>query len=222
MSSFLEPVAQESTPSIVAEKLRQAIAHGEFEPGEQLGEAELARRLGVSRGPLREGMQRLTQEGLLVSIRNRGLFVTEMNPDEVGDMYLAREAIERAATRKILRGEPSEYAAAGEVLLAIVDEMAAAPTPTGMTEADISFHERLVELADSPRLYRMHQTYLVETRMCMHAQTDGYPTPGDRVAEHRALACAIQSGDVHLSDKLLINHMEDAVDRLNNTLATHH
>jgi DNA-binding GntR family transcriptional regulator len=78
MSSFIGPLVQESTPSIIAEKLRQAIAHGELKPGAQLGEAELARKLGVSRGPLREGMQRLTQEGLLVSIRNRGLFVIEV------------------------------------------------------------------------------------------------------------------------------------------------
>jgi len=68
MSSFIGPLVQESTPSIIADKLRQAIAHGELKPGAQLGEAELARKLGVSRGPLREGMQRLTQEGLLVSM----------------------------------------------------------------------------------------------------------------------------------------------------------
>ena len=66
MTSFIGPLVQESTPSIIADKLRQAIAHGELKPGAQLGEAELARKLGVSRGPLREGMQRLTQEGLLV------------------------------------------------------------------------------------------------------------------------------------------------------------
>src|SRR5699024_9970523 len=51
-SEFIAPLAQESTPSIIADKLRQAIAHGHLETGAQLGEAELARRLGVSRGPL--------------------------------------------------------------------------------------------------------------------------------------------------------------------------
>ena len=51
MTSFIGPLAQESTPSIIADKLRQAIGHGELKPGAQLGEAELARRFGVSRGP---------------------------------------------------------------------------------------------------------------------------------------------------------------------------
>ena len=115
MTSFIEPLEQQSTPSIIAHKLRQAIGHGELKPGTQLSEAELARKLGVSRGPLREGMQRLTQEGLLVSIRHRGLFVINMTPDDIRDMYLAREAIERAAAHKILEGD---HAAAGDALLA--------------------------------------------------------------------------------------------------------
>ncbi len=211
MTGFIEPLVQESTPGIIAEKLRQAIAHGELQPGMQLAEAELARRLGVSRGPLREGLQRLTQEGLLVAIRNRGVFVADLTADDVQDMYLAREAIERAATRRILQGH---HIAAGDALLAIVAEMAAVSEPDEISEVDIRFHETLVNLANSPRLSRMHQTYIVETRMCVHALAEMYPSPSDRVVEHHALASAIRAGDTALSDKLLIAHMEDAVERL--------
>jgi DNA-binding GntR family transcriptional regulator len=214
VTSFIEPLAQESTPSIVADKLRQAIAHGELKPGAQLGEAELARKFGVSRGPLREGMQRLTQEGLLVSIRNRGLFVIDMTPDEIRDMYLAREAIERAAARKIVAGD---YEAAGDELLAIVDKMAAAEgDPAAVGEIDIAFHERLVELAHSPRLSRMHKTFITETRMCIHALEETYSASEVRVGEHRTLAAAIRAGDHLHVDDLLMAHMDDAVTRLVN------
>lgn len=213
MTSYIEPLAQESTPSIIADKLRKAIGHGELKPGTQLGEADLARKLGVSRGPLREGMQRLTQEGLLVAIRNRGLFVVDMTADDVQDMYLAREAIERAAARKILFG--NEYKAAGEQLLAIVHEMAAAEgDPAAVGEIDIAFHERLVELAGSPRLSRMHRTYITETRMCIHALEETYTTSEVRVGEHQRLAEAILNGDGLLADDLLIAHMDDAIARL--------
>jgi DNA-binding GntR family transcriptional regulator len=202
---------QQSTPSIIADKLRQAIGSGELKPGAQLSEADLARKLGVSRGPLREGMQRLTQEGLLVSIRHRGLFVIDMTPDDVRDMYLAREAIERAAARKILKGN---YTAAGDALLDIVEQMTAATTPAEVGELDIGFHVRLVQLAASPRLTRMHPTFITETRMCIHALEDSYSTSEVRGEEHRALANAIRSGDLKLTDKLLIAHMDDAVNRL--------
>ena len=112
-----------------------------------------------------------------------------------------------------------DYAGAGDELLVIVEEMAAAADVEEGSEADIRFHECLVELAGSPRLSRMHQTYLVETRMCVHALADTYENPTDRVAEHQALASAIRAGDVQLSDKLLIAHMEDAVDRLTERLS---
>ena len=100
--SALPPVVQESTPALIARILREAIADGRFPPGSQLVEQELARELNVSRGPLREAMQRLTQEGLLVGHRNRGLFVMELTEDAVRDMYLAREAVECAAVRRIV------------------------------------------------------------------------------------------------------------------------
>ena len=71
----LEPVARQSTAELIADQMRSAIMYGVFAPGTQLGEAELAARFGVSRGPLREAMQRLVQEGLLRGERHRGLFV---------------------------------------------------------------------------------------------------------------------------------------------------
>ena len=211
---FIEPLVRESTPSIIAEKLRKAIGHGELRPGAQLGEAELARELGVSRGPLREGMQRLTQEGLLVSIRNRGLFVIEMTPENVHDMYVARSAVERAAAEQIFRHDP---VAAGERLVEASDKIAAAADrkdTVAVGDADVSFHEVLVSSAQSPRLTRIHQTLLTETRMCIHALSDAYAAPGDRVAEHRAIAEAFRASDPKLVDKLLVAHMEDALVRL--------
>jgi DNA-binding GntR family transcriptional regulator len=211
VTDIIAPLVQQSTPSIIADKLRLAIGHGELKPGAQLSEADLARKLGVSRGPLREGMQRLTQEGLLVSIRHRGLFVIEMTLDDVRDMYLAREAIERAAARKILDGD---FAAAGDALHEIVEQMTAVTTPAEVSELDIGFHVRLVELADSPRLTRMHQTFITETRLCIHALEESYSVSEVRGEEHRAVATAIRSGDHELTDELLIAHMDDAINRL--------
>lgn len=214
MTSYIEPLAQESTPSIIADKLRKAIGHGEIKPGTQLGEADLARKLGVSRGPLRDGMQRLTQEGLLISIRNRGLFVIDMTPEEIRDMYLAREAIERAAARKILDGN---YEAAGKALLEIANQMLDADgDPAAIGELDIAFHELLVRSAESPRLSRMHRTSIVETRMCIHALEETYLATDARALEHERLANAIRSGDAELTDRLLMDHMDDAIERLVN------
>jgi DNA-binding GntR family transcriptional regulator len=199
---------------MIADRVRAAIERGDLQPGSQLVEADLAAQLGVSRGPLREGLQRLTQEGLLLAIRNRGLFVIEMTPDRVRDMYIARQAVERAAAEQIHLASPRE---AGKQLLAITDEMsvtAEADNPSGVGEADIAFHDLLVRLAGSPRLSQMHRTLLTETRIGIHALDPTYEGPDVRVAEHRAIAQSFVDHKPAETDRLLQLHMADAVERL--------
>ncbi|MEE2523289.1 GntR family transcriptional regulator [Pseudarthrobacter sp. J75] len=209
-----EPVVRESTPSIIAGKLRHAIGRGQIPPGAQLGEAELARELGVSRGPLREAMQRLTQEGLLISIRNRGLFVITMTDEEVRDMYVARTAVERAAAELILQKGTASIAARLRDVVKDMKKAADKGDLDAMSEADMEYHEALVSAAESPRLTRMHNTLLTETRMCLTALEKKYPDPETRVAEHAAIADALAQGDTELVGKLLVSHMEDALQRL--------
>lgn len=211
---FIEPVVQQSTPGMIADRVREAIAQGQIAPGEQLLEATLAGELGVSRGPLREGLQRLTQEGLLISFRNRGLFVIEMTPENVRDMYVAREAVERAAAACAHQRDGQETSAA---LHAVVDRMAEAAEQddeVAVSNWDIEFHQVLVAHAHSPRLSRIHQTLLTETRMCVHALEETYTKTGTRVSEHRAIADSVGAGDPERTDRLLVVHMADAVNRL--------
>lgn len=80
------PLERQSTAELIAERLRIAIMRGVLAPGAQLGEASLAAQFAVSRGPLREAMQRLVSEGLLRSERNRGIFVIELTDDDVLDV----------------------------------------------------------------------------------------------------------------------------------------
>jgi DNA-binding GntR family transcriptional regulator len=216
-SPILHPVVQETTPALIARQLRRAIGEGDLVPGQQLNEAELSRRLGVSRGPLREAMQRLTQEGLLVSIRNRGVFVIEVTDDDVRDMYLARTAVERAAATRAIQVDAE---LAGERLLEVVGTMTAAVAQNdtdALTEADVEFHALLVALAGSPRLSRMHNTLMVETRMCITALESRYSSHLFRLDEHRGIAEAIGRSDVECADRLLLDHMEDAIGRLSPT-----
>jgi len=199
---------------MIATRVREAISAGDFAPGSQLYEAELAGQLGVSRGPLREGLQRLTQEGLLTSVRNRGLFVVELTPQNVRDMYLAREAIERCAAAAVVRTGP---AAAARALQKAVTEMARAAEAgdsRGVAEADIRFHEILVTRTGSERLIRIHRTQVAEARLCIHALGSTYENDRLRVREHRAIAQAVAAGDADLVDELLVRHMADAVGEL--------
>ena len=80
--------------SMVTERLRDSIVDGTLVAGSQLSEAELAARFGVSRGPVREALQRLIQEGLVRAEPHRGVFVPVLTELDVRDIYLARDALE--------------------------------------------------------------------------------------------------------------------------------
>ncbi|MGD9986703.1 GntR family transcriptional regulator [Pseudonocardia sp.] len=210
----LEPVSRRSTAAIVADRLRHAIMRGTFPPGAQLGEVEIAARLGVSRGPLREAMQRLVAEGLVRSERHRGLFVRDLDAAAVRDVYTARAAIERAAALLILAGERTEAVVVLTSALADMEAAAATGDAVALADADHRFHQQLVAASGSPRLRRMADTLLVETRMCLTALQDNPPPPAELVAEHRALCEAVRDGD---ADRLVVTleaHMAGAVTRI--------
>ena len=210
----LEPVPRKSTVEIVYDELRTAILYGHLEPGEQLGEVELAGRLGISRGPLREAMQRLVQEGLLHSEPHRGLFVITLDRSDVEDVYLARLAIERQACALVMeRNRGEAVARLTEALDRLVDA-ARERDRVKMSDADQAFHEVLVSSSGSPRLERMAQTLLVETRMCLNALQETYPEPEDLVEEHRRLVDAIADGEEERLLRLIEDHMTDSIKRL--------
>lgn len=209
--SISAPPPKQSMPAMLADRLRTAIANGRLRPGQQLLEQELARELGVSRGPLREAFQRLTQEELLVNIHNRGLFVKPLSAADIEDICRTRAAIERAAGLEIIR--TNNYASASESLHTIIARMVAAVAQhdeVAITELDIEFHEKLVELARSPRLSRAHRTLVTETRMCMSVLEGTVYATQDRVIEHHDLAEAIRGAEGATFGRLITMHMDIA------------
>ena len=215
----LEPVSRQSTAAIIAARLRDAITRGEFPPGAQLGEVDLAGRLGVSRGPLREAMQRLVQEGLLHGERHRGLFVVELGIEDVRDIYAARLAVEQAAARMVLGGRQHAAVVALTGAQQSIVSAAAAGDPVRLADADQDFHTALVRASGSPRLQRMALTLLAETRMCLTALQGTRPTPELLVQEHQALLDAVARGEESSLITRLGAHMADAVARIEADLA---
>ncbi len=214
-----EPVHQESTAALIARQLREAIMLRRLAPGTQLSEADLSAQFGVSRGPLREAMQRLVQEGLLRSEKNRGLFVKVLDDDDIRDIYLARTAIESAAALQVLRTKDAD--ALTEMRTACEEMRRAAKRRDRvlLSDADLHFHEVLVRRSESPRLRRMQETLLVETRMCLAALEDKDRLPAAVVTEHLAILEAIEAGDEALTLRRIDDHMQDALVRLTPTSA---
>lgn len=203
--------------SMVTERLRDSIVNGALEPGSQLSEVELAHSYGVSRGPVREAVQRLVQEGLLRSEPHRGVFVPILTDEDVADIYLAREALESAAVRYAIA--TSRSGATHEALDECVTDMetaAAAGDWKAVGRFDLDFHTALVASTGSQRLQRMFTTVISETRLCLGALT-GAEGRHDLVAEHRKICDWIRDGDTEQALAALVRHFDDAVVALTST-----
>jgi len=202
---------------MVTDRLRDGIVNGTLEPGTQLSEVDLAHSYGVSRGPVREAIQRLVQEGLLRSEPHRGVFVPVLSDADVADVYRARAAVESAALRLLLSTSTSQ--SSYELLDRHVREMEAAGS-RGDWEAvgrlDLEFHTALVASSGSQRLQRMFTTLISETRLCLAALA-GAEARHDLVAEHRAICDGIRDGDTERAVAALEKHYDDAVEELTST-----
>ena len=212
-SGQLAPLRLESTPVLVADRLREGILDGTFPPRTQLSEVALSQQLSVSRGPIREAMQRLLQEGLLRGERNRGVFVVDLGESDVRDIYLARSAVERTAAALVVSAGTDEDFG---VLQSMVDQLAAAVDSNWveMTKLDLQFHLALVAAAGSPRLDRMFRTLMAESQLCIVRLEPFYPGREEVVHEHQAILDAIRARDLAEADKLLAAHMDVSATRL--------
>lgn len=200
--------------SIVTERLRSSIVNGSLKQGSQLSEVELANSFGVSRGPVREALQRLVQEGLLLSEPHRGVFIPVLTDEDVLDIYLAREALESAAIRSIVANDTS--AAASQALDQYVTEMEQAEAAgdwESVGNFDLEFHVALVAASGSQRLQRMFSSVISETRLCLGALTAA-DARADLVQEHRQICDLMQEGKIEQTLAVLGKHFDDAVETL--------
>jgi DNA-binding GntR family transcriptional regulator len=138
----LTPTVKRSLADDVVDRLRDAIFHGSFMPGESLREEQLAAMLDVSRGPVREALVQLEREGLVIVRRHRGATVARLSRSDLEDVYSLRLALERLAVQRAARYATDQDFAAMETVLAAFDvALAHGPSEKEVAELDVRFHD---------------------------------------------------------------------------------
>ncbi|MDA0182918.1 GntR family transcriptional regulator [Solirubrobacter phytolaccae] len=175
--------------------LHTAIVAGELSPGERLVEEELAERLGVSRGAVREAILRLGHDGLVVRERNRGARVRRFTLDEAIEILEARAALESlAAGYAALRRTEDE----ARELEALANEMRALHADgelLAMSERNAVMHRRILEVS-AHRVSRDICARLNSQMVRFQFRTVLAPGRSDRsMAEHQRIVEAISAGD---------------------------
>jgi len=193
----LSAINNRPTAVVIADQLRESIINGSFSPGDQINEAQVAAQLNVSRGPVREALHRLVQEGLLLSRPNRGVFVQELTVRDVAEVYEAREVIECAAAEIITKKSAAARAQIADGLAPIVDRMGVALESgdwARLGRIDLEFHTTLVAHADNTRLARAYATLATEALICLTNFPGAYPKPERVVVGHTDIAEMLRDG----------------------------
>jgi len=177
---------------------KELVLSGELPGGHLFSEGDIATRLDMSRTPVREAFLRLQAEGLLQLIPKRGVVVVPVPPGEAEDVLDAREAIESAAVRRLLRRPELVPAALDEMRAALRVQQghADAGDLAAFAEADETFHRTIVTAGRNELMLGFYAT-LADRQRRMSIRALG-PTPEQLpvvLREHEALIAIIDAGD---------------------------
>jgi DNA-binding GntR family transcriptional regulator len=177
---------------------KELVLTGELPGGHLFSEGDIAGRLGVSRTPVREAFLRLQAEDLLRLVPKRGAIVVPVPPGEAEDVLDAREAVEVAAVRRLLR-RPDLVPAAVDALraaLRVQEEHAEAGDLRAFAEADEAFHRTIVAAGRNALTMRFYATLADrQRRMSMHVLGPAPEKGAVVLQDHAQLVAIIEAGD---------------------------
>lgn len=176
----------------IADVLRSDIIAGELAPNTKLNEIQLAERFGVSRGPIRDVILKLTKEGLLVSKNNVGASVNSPLSSELQKLSIdLRKKIEEFAVKQLIDNISPEQLSEMDRLIDAMQEHFEKQEYTELTKADIAFHQYFIELAGGENLFNLW--YPIVIRMRMNYQR--IKSSSKLVEEHRDIIDAFRTND---------------------------
>lgn len=184
-----------------------AIDDGTYLPGDRLVESELAERFGVSRTPVREALQRLETQSVLVR-DGRSMVVSSLDHDQLGELYVVRAELEALAARLAAQhAAPEEVRVLREM---VTQDMELLGNPQKLSRANRRFHRQL-HLASHNR-YLIQQLEMVHRTMALMATTTFAVEGRDLSAleEHEAIVKAIEERDGDAAAEALKSHISMA------------
>jgi DNA-binding GntR family transcriptional regulator len=200
--------AREKVADRLTKRLRHAIVSGELRAGESLGLVSLADSLGVSTTPVREALQLLASEGLVIGEAHRGYRVAPLDETGVRDLFAVQAFIagiltERAAER--LSAEELERVAA---IQEAIEEAVKGDEIERVSELNVDFHSCVFRAARSQTLFRARSSTF---ELAVNRTTSNVPRWRDlSLSDHTRILEALRAGDGARARKLAEEHTHNA------------
>lgn len=211
----MEPIVRRGLGDEVYDALRDAILSGSLEEGSRIGEVEFAESLKVSRGPLREALGLLRQDGLVQIDRHRGAVVTTLSVRDAEEIYSLRTAIEQLAARRVIEFGTDDDLARMRDTVQGIEVAAQGQGDPDLFRLDIQFHDQLLEASRHERINSVWRGLRSQTSLLLLRRTREHLLEYRALAarEHEEILDAIDAKDTPLVMSKLEDHMSSAYER---------
>jgi DNA-binding GntR family transcriptional regulator len=212
----IRPPQRRGLTEQVADSIRQAIFSGSFELGDHLNEADLADRLQVSRGPIREALMQLKQEGIVTMMWHRGAYIMELSAKDARELSSLRTLLEVFAIREAASAATTSDFDLMSGVLTSMSKAVEDQSDFDMIQMDVRFHDKLYQAAHHDRLWNAWNSIRSQVTLSLvvkrHTSNEYYR---DKViAEHQELFDVVRSRDADACERAIRDHLSATYSRL--------
>lgn len=218
LKSDLSVLRNSSLSTAIEDELQDLILKGQIAPGQRLNELQLSTRFGTSRGPLREALRSLQGKGLVHFVRNRGVFVRAISPEEALEIYDLRAAIFGLAGRLLADLVNDTMLHTLDDYLARMDAASEARDFAAYYPINLAFHEYLVGSTGHKLLQREYKMFVDKLHLCRGRGLVQAGALSVSNREHREMVDAIAAGNRERAFESFFRHVERAKQRFRSTI----
>ncbi|WP_127490639.1 GntR family transcriptional regulator [Paenibacillus glycanilyticus] len=207
----IETASSEQSPISLSEHvyiaLKKKIMKGELLPGHRIIVLDIAKQFNVSQAPVREALERLKQEGLIVGKMNKGSAVSEITAQEIRDIYELRQMVEGEALRRAMKVLDEKDIAYLESVIAGMRDAIDKDDPYRLVELDMLFHGYFYLRSGNALLYDIWNS--IKTKVMRFITVTNKDHPGHTLSDsHTEILDLIKSGDVDQTETKLIRGLD--------------
>jgi len=194
--------------SSVLLNLRKFILNGDLKPGEQLIESAIASQMQVSRGPVRDALKQLENEGLVVNIPRKGTFVRKLNKEDFKQIYELRAYLESLAIRVAIEklNENSELIPTLKNIVKQMGEVAKEEDIAQIADFDLEFHRAICESSKNHYLIEAWMRIRSLIRLCLITDL-AYKNYLKTEHDHNMIIDAIMGKNIGLGEERIKSHI---------------
>lgn len=201
----------------VAKMIRKMILNGTLKPGEKINQVQLAEKMQISRGPIREALKLLQNEGLINYEINKGTYVSTLSAQDAYEIYTLRALLEgEAAQMAVSHLTKKDFIRLEELLNKFYQSMKENDLES-QAQCDILFHRTIVAGSKHHRLITVHRQLDTQVGAMYFTMADKVPLRVSKVVDnHRILLDALHTTDQINIKRCFSNHYMQALKDLKN------